>query len=103
MFTADQIKSLCPLSKRPFYVVFRRSSDKETGVPFWYGVKVASDKSEAVFSANIQLPYPNPAHDCFVLETTFEEAHNLVGLNAPKLSDDEVSIYRYEKHNKGLV
>ncbi|WP_120636052.1 hypothetical protein [Ruegeria sp. EL01] len=93
MITANDITSRCPVSERPFYVVFRRGSDHETGAPFWSGGSLANDQSEALFKANEPPVYPDAAYDCFVLATTFDEA---VALNrlGQRFTDAEVAIYR---------
>lgn len=92
MITAQDITSRCPVSERPSYVIFRRSTYADTGEPFWSAVTRASDQREALFKANIQLPY-NPAHDCFILATTFAEAINLTRMGL-HFTDAEIAIYR---------
>jgi len=93
MLTENDIHYRTGVSERPRFVVFRRISDIETGEIFWTALTTAADAQEALFKANLKPMYPDPAHDRFILGTTFAEADNLIH-SGQYFTDAEVAIYR---------
>ncbi|WP_420584916.1 hypothetical protein [Ruegeria sp.] len=93
MLTVNDITSRCPVSEKPAYLVFRRSTDKQSGQAFWHVGALLRGAQRAIDNANDPSAYPDAANDAFVVATTFKEAVNLQDAD-PRFTDAEVAIYR---------
>lgn len=90
MLTVDNITSLCPVSERPWYLVFERiiprpSMDDQT--PFWATTAMTNDRDGALEWANAETE-----RDVFVCELTYREAS---AIRRGHLTFNDVEVARY--------
>lgn len=89
--TANDIVSRCPVSERPWYLVFERiipCPSMEDQTPFWATTAMTNDRDWALEWANAETE-----RDVFVSELTHQEA-SAIRHGHLTFNDAEVAIYR---------
>lgn len=87
MLTANDISSRCPVSEKPWYLVFERKTPI-FGVAFWATTALTNDEQGALDWANAESE-----REVFVCAMTYGEA-SAIRHNHLTFTDAEVAVYR---------
>ncbi len=91
MLTENDITSRCPVSERPWYLVFERIIPIPGMVdqtPFWAAMCMTNDREGVVDWANTERE-----REVFICALPYDQAAN-IRHNHLTFTDDEVAIYR---------